>query len=213
MINYGLNAYEKAAYVYLYLYEYLGRQEFLLAIREFYDQWKIKHPTVDDLVEVLESSTGKDCAWITPLLSDDPTVDFKIYKVQGEAVVVNNSSVALPFQVTNDSGEVSWFKLLDPGSSVSVGNKIKAVNEKFLGLELNGDDNHIDHGKLAIIPIMSIDNTRKKEIYFTPLSTWNFSDGLSLGTVFYNSTFPSRNFQWLLAPQVGLSSDDLIGNG
>ena len=211
-INYGVNSYEKSAYVFSYIAEYLGEETFDRGIRHLYNSWKFKHPDVHSLIESLEYESGKNLEWIKELLSDDATIDFQIKKEGGQLQIVNNGNLALPFKIYDDNGGLEWHEPLQSGNASIVDAQVTSVNKDFIGLELNGEDNHLNHS-FSFLPFLSVDHSRKKELYFSILTTWNRGDGWSLGSAFYNSAFPSKKFQFLLAPQYGFSSKELIGNG
>jgi hypothetical protein len=212
LINYGVNAYERSAYVYSYLASYIGEDKFDEAIRALFDKWKFKHPDIGDLAEEIALTTGENCEWLIPLLSNDVNVDFTIEGGAEGVTVKNKGNISLPYQLTSEDGSYSWYQPLDAGKESVLQGNYSAVNENFIGLEASGSDNHLSGDGISISPFLSIDNSRKSELYYSPLVTWNYADGFSLGTALYNSTFPTKKIQYLIAPQYGLSSQGLIGN-
>ncbi len=211
VINYGVNSYERAAYVFDFIADYIGAETFNEGIQEFYKRWKFKHPDTEDLINSLEDVSGKDLSWMKLLLSEDVTVDFKLSKSSGGVVIENKGNIRLPYEISTGEDK-TWKEPLNPGESVQITDNVTSVNEDYTGLELNGSNNHLQ-SSFSFKPFFTIDHSQKKELYYTFLGTWNKADGWGIGTAFYNSTFPSKKFQFLLAPQYGFSSKQLIGNG
>ncbi len=59
LTNYGLTAYIKTANWLSQLEKEIGREKFDAAFREYYNQWKFKHPQPADFFQSLEKNTGK----------------------------------------------------------------------------------------------------------------------------------------------------------
>jgi hypothetical protein len=52
-----------AAALFVLRNQVVGRMEFDLAFREYYDRWKFKHPTPGDFFRTMENVTGQDLGW------------------------------------------------------------------------------------------------------------------------------------------------------
>ncbi len=213
VINYGLNAYERAAYCYQYLRSYLGEEVWSETTKTFYQSWKFKHPTLADFLGVAEQASEKDLSWFNALIVDNPDVEFKIEKEDKGVAVTNLGEIALPFFLTQGDEKISYPILaIGEKRSVVMPEQNTVVNEDFIGLEKDGGDNFIGGKGVMVSPFLSIDLPHKKEVNIAPLITYNYADGISLGLGMYNSTFPSKNFQYLIAPQYALGSNEVVGN-
>ncbi len=212
-INYGLNAYERAAYCYEYLRAYVGEEVWSETVKTFYQSWKFKHPTLDDFLSLAEQRSEKDLSWFKVLLINNPDVEFKIEKDEKGFLVSNLGEVALPFFLSYGTDRTSK-PILPVGEQVrvSMSEDDPVVNEDFLGLEKDGGNNYLSGKGIKVSPFLSMDVPQKKEVFLAPLVTYNYADGISLGLGMYNSTFPSKNFQYLLAPQYALGSKEIVGN-
>lgn len=61
--SYGLNAYSKGA-VFLGQLEYIvGRDTFMKGMRRYFNTWKYKHPTPNNLMRILEKESGMELDW------------------------------------------------------------------------------------------------------------------------------------------------------
>lgn len=75
-VNYGLGAYYKASLWMQQLEQYLGTAIFDSCMRQYYQQWKFKHPSPQDFIHSFEKTGGKDLSLLFSLLhqkdSDQP---------------------------------------------------------------------------------------------------------------------------------------------
>lgn len=230
--NYGIVMYQKTGLVFYYLKDYLGDLEFDRIMHLYFDQWKFKHPQPEDLRILFENETGKDLSWFfDDLIQTTNHIDFKIRSVKmrlktGSLVKVKNKGqVNGPIEINafndNELVESIW---IEPGE-----------NEGLLS------SNIIDFNRVVIdanknIPELSRHNNtwRKKALFhkweplkleffsgdhepsrtnmfWTPTIAGNAYDGLMLGTAFHNLGVPLKRFQYLVAPQFGFKSNNLVG--
>lgn len=230
--NYGIVMYQKTGLVFYYLKDYLGDLEFDRIMHVYFDQWKFKHPQPEDLRMLFEQETGKDLSWFfDDLIQTTNHVDYKIRGVKpklknGSLVKVKNTGqVNGPIEINafnNDSlVESIW---IEPGQT-----------EGLLNSNLT-DFNRVVIDANKNIPELSRHNNtwRKKALFhkweplkleffsgdhepnrtnmfWTPTIAGNAYDGLMLGTAFHNLGIPLQRFQYLVAPQFGLKSKNLVG--
>ena len=230
--NYGIVMYQKTGLVFYYLKDYLGDLEFDRIMHVYFDQWKFKHPQPEDLRMLFEQETGKDLSWFfDDLIQTTNHLDYKIRGVKpqlknGSLVKVKNTGqVNGPIEINafnNDSlVESIW---IEPGQT-----------EGLLNSNLT-DFNRVVIDANKNIPELSRHNNtwRKKALFhkweplkleffsgdhepnrtnmfWTPTIAGNAYDGLMLGTAFHNLGIPLQRFQYLVAPQFGLKSKNLVG--
>ena len=230
--NYGIVMYQKTGLVFYYLKDYLGDLEFDRIMHVYFDQWKFKHPQPEDLRMLFEQETGKDLSWFfDDLIQTTNHVDYKIRGVKpqlknGSLVKVKTTGqVNGPIEINafnNDSlVESIW---IEPGQT-----------EGLLNSNLT-DFNRVVIDANKNIPELSRHNNtwRKKALFhkweplkleffsgdhepnrtnmfWTPTIAGNAYDGLMLGTAFHNLGVPLQRFQYLVAPQFGLKSKNLVG--
>jgi len=61
--SYGLNSYPRVGMVLTHLERLLGEQTFARAMRDYFQQWRFRHPDSRDFQEAIERSTGQDLDW------------------------------------------------------------------------------------------------------------------------------------------------------
>ena len=90
-LNYTVMLYNKAPVAFNYLRAYLNNSVFDSTMREYFRQWKFKHPQPNDLREVTEANTGIDLAWFfDDLLGSTKRLDYKIVRLQNEQLLMEN---------------------------------------------------------------------------------------------------------------------------
>ena len=62
-MNYGSIVYKKTAAIFAFLRQYLGTEKFDKAMRQYFQDWKFKHPSPIDLQTSIERSCGEDLSW------------------------------------------------------------------------------------------------------------------------------------------------------
>ena len=65
-----------------YLQDYLGEDIFIKCFLVYYDQWKFKHPYLEDMEKVFEDESGKELSWLFhTMIKSNITPNSKIKKV------------------------------------------------------------------------------------------------------------------------------------
>ncbi len=87
---YGRAAYSKGA-VYLGQLDYImGHETFRRAIKEFHNQWKLKHPTDLDFIRLMERESGMVLDWYHEyFVNTTKTIDYGIKAVAGDGAMTN----------------------------------------------------------------------------------------------------------------------------
>jgi aminopeptidase N len=98
--------YEKPASLLFYLRDYLGNEIFDKAMKAYYEKWKFKHPSPDDLREVLESVSQKKLDWLfNDLIKENKKAEFGITDCRKEGdffsfTVIMNGTASAPVPVS-----------------------------------------------------------------------------------------------------------------
>ena len=111
--NYSVIAYLKAAKAFEFLFSYLGPERSAACIKNYYDQWKFRHPTPDDLKASFESSSGEDLKWFFDdwLNVNTPVVlSARGNHDQKSITISRNSGPVTPIQLTDALGKTIWIK-------------------------------------------------------------------------------------------------------
>lgn len=117
--TYQVYSYIRSAAAWYILEQYMGREAFRNALKEFFEVWKYKHPTAYDLLALLETSSGKDLDWIyNTWFFGSGYADLGIEKVvrEGDSLaitIVNHGGMPVPVNISLlfDDGEQQEFIL------------------------------------------------------------------------------------------------------
>ena len=118
----GGNAYSIASYVkgeiFLVQLGYImGEQNLSLTMKEFYNQWKMKHPTDRDFLHIAQKISGMDLKWFQHYwINTTKTIDYAIKNVKYEAnsttiTLENKGQVPMPIDfsiLTKDKKVVNY---------------------------------------------------------------------------------------------------------
>lgn len=118
----GGNAYSIASYVkgevFLVQLGYIvGEQNLSLIMKEFFNQWKMKHPTERDFLHIAQKTSGMDLKWFQHYwINTTKTIDYAIKNVKCEAnsttiTLENKGSIPMPIDfsiLTKDKKVVNY---------------------------------------------------------------------------------------------------------
>src|SRR5690554_128098 len=110
--NYGQMIYSKASMGFTYLRAYMGDSLFDASMRDFYRQWRFKHPAPDDFRTAFEKPTEKDLSWFfDDFVSTTKRIDYKIVKIEKQQLLVKNKGeMASPLILAGLSGDSTHFE-------------------------------------------------------------------------------------------------------
>jgi len=233
MINYGTIVYGKTALVFDYLMAYLGNDNMDKAMHAYFEKWKFKHPRPNDLRKVLEQETGKNLSWFFDnMINSTNKIDYKIAKVKEvdgklNILVKNKTKTSVPFNLARIKDgkpvETVWFDGFEKKQqfSINAGDfesikidpamDIPEINRRNNTWKSKGLFKKVEPFRMQLIG--SLENPDRSQLYFMPLTGWNNYDKWMLGTAFYNSLMPARNFEFVLAPMFSITSKTLLGSG
>ena len=228
-VNYGLNAYEIPARMYAYLADYVGRDVFDKCMKQFYIDWKGKHPQPNDFRLVLENYSKKDLSWFfEDLVQKDWSYDYKIEKLENNNLSVTHISGSTPpYQVIlrSEEGDIKtmWVeghtgtKTIEhlgkiTGKDQNINWKSAIIDEEGISMDIDRNNNYTGVKRpIKLVPLTKMDDGRYRELYFVPTFSYNTSDGGQIGIALYNSTFPTKKLKWALSPAFGFTSGKPIG--
>lgn len=233
-LNYGGIVYSKTAIVFDYLMAYLGEDLYDKCMQRYFNEWKFKHPQPEDLRIIFEEETGKDLKWFfDKLIKTTGKIDYKIAGSKKDTTnpenillkIRNKGKIHGPFSISGvKDGEIITTQWYDPIS-----------NKTFVPFKKGDFDNYRIDAQLDIPEVKrknntlktkglfktteplrlqwlgSIENPDKTQLYFTPIAGWNMNDKGMLGMAFYNSTLPSKKFEYVLAPMYAFNSENING--
>lgn len=232
-INYGGIVYKKTALAFNYLMAYLGEAEMNRCMAAYFDAWKFKHPTPEDLEEIFENTSGKNLDWFfDDLIPTTKRVDYAVRSGKSNngvysIKVKNRGKIASPFAIevlrNGQSKSTVWNEGIKPGKttrvsiSIEKGDLVKVNSTQGIP-EYNRNDNTLrTEGILRTIEpttfkfLSSIDNPDKSQLFWIPLVGWNEYNKWMLGISFHNKTLPRKNIQWNVSPMYSFNSGTMAG--
>ncbi|MBX2873843.1 MAG: M1 family metallopeptidase [Saprospiraceae bacterium] len=224
--NYAMSSYTKPALGFRMLEEYMGCFEFDQAMQAYYQRWKFKHPQPEDLRAVLIQHNRDSLDWLFDgILGSTERYDYAIKRVKRindslQIIVKNKGKIAGPIAIggikNKEVDRLSWHAPTGKKTSIKIpdeGFHKIILDPLFLTPDLNGKNNSWDlMGPIPRLepvefPIMNIhEKAYKSNINWGPLYGWNAYDQSMFGAAFYNTVFPHRPFEYVLAPFFGLGS-------
>jgi len=233
-LNYGTIVYGKAAIFFDYLKAYLGDDLYDQCMQKYFDKWKFKHPQPEDLREIFETETNKNLSWFfDDIIKTTKKIDYKITSSKKDIdnpnkiylEIKNKGKIDGPFSVSGIKDEkiisTQWYESIDKKKHISfpTGNydkyridaqlDIPEINRKNNTLKTKGLFKTIEPLRLQILG--SLENPDKTQFFFSPIVGFNMNDKGMIGMAFYNSTIPSKKFEYVLAPLYAPSSENING--
>ncbi len=232
-INYFLGGYEKPAVSFKILEKYLGTSKFDEIMKSFYEAWKFKHPDPTDFRSHVEARTDKNLSWFFDgLINSNKKTDYAFKRLNSggdnlKLKIKNKEANPAPFPVMamKDSTVVrtEWFDGFTGSKELAFpkGDYDKLIIDKdHLTLDLYRQNNTIKTSglfkKMAPINLQfltGVENSKKNTLFWLPLIAWNNYDKTMLGLGLYNSSIPSKRFEFALAPMYSIASGDVVGVG
>ena len=236
--NYGLAVYEKTAQSLKILETQVGRQKFDEIMQSYFKRWQFKHPQPEDFKKMWTDAAADigDVSWFFDgLMGSTKQVDYKITKLSEtkesfwQVTVKNVGKVAAPFTVSainNVDSAVYTVRLSgikigqtsevlipkrDDAKMLVIDNKheLPDVNRQNNNVKTSGAFKTFEPIRLSLIP--RLDNSKRTNLYSTPVIGTNAYDGAMLGLWLNNGLLPLKKFEWSVAPMYGFRSKTLTG--
>lgn len=107
---YGISAYSKGAVFMAQLEYLLGNDLQDKVIKEYYNQWKFKHPTPNDFIRVAEKVSGAQLGWyLIDFAQTTNTIDYAVNSIEGNTATLERIGLMpmpIDAQVTYTDGSV-----------------------------------------------------------------------------------------------------------
>ena len=230
--NYGSIVYHKTAIVFDYLLNTAGEDKFDEGMQFYFENWKFKHPSINDLQKTLEYYCGMELSWFMDgLIYGKDKLDYKILrhkKLSNDAhkvLIKNVGDVEGPVVLTaykdkRPVGQV-WYsgfkgkKVFDfPVSEVDEFKidgfgYMPEINKKNNTLRTNGIFKKTE--PLQFNFLAKIDDPSKTQINFLPVLGYNMYNKFMLGCAFYNYSLLQKKFEYTLAPMYAFGSNTPVG--
>ncbi len=227
--NYSDIIYYKAAQGFNYLRSFLGDSLFDSIIRDYYSEWKGRHPAPEDLYTIFRERSGKDLSWFfDDFLGTVKRYNYKVQRIAGNSILVKNTGeMNSPLNVgmyKNDSllqtawiegfGGSKWIDLSFPDFD-----QVK-LNPDHLIPELNYTDNNIRRlglfkksDPMAPSVLSSVEDPERRTLILLPLLNWNRADGFMAGFALDNGFMLPKSVEFIFMPFYKFNEPGLSGKG
>lgn len=240
--NYGAIVYTKTALGFNYLRSYLGDEVYDACMKDYFNQWKFKHPYPEDLRNIFLKRTDKNLDWFfDDFLKTTKYADYSICKLQriyGDSFIRPGSkSYAV---LISNKGE--W----TPPFTVSALKKGRIVNTKWHEGFLKNDTVFIicddcdeitidafhdlpDHNrknnnfrtvgifksieKISLPFMLRNENPNRTQISWLPVFALNNYNKAMVGLALHNLSFVDKKFEFAIAPLYSFGNKSLVGSG
>ncbi len=232
--NYGTIVYKKTALAMSYLMQSLGEAAFDQAMQNYYETWKFKHPSPNDLRQSLEQSTGKDLSWFfEDVVPSTKQTDYALRNAhlkKNKTIVniKNRGEVAAPFQVVAYQDSVivfdQWYEALEPRHrtklELGVSSDRVAIDPNWESLDVRRQNNvyrtddivgGIEPFKLKFLT--DIEDPSRTQLFWVPAIAFNDQDKFMIGLNLHNATIPLKKFEFSLTPLYSAETNRILGFG
>lgn len=230
--NYGAIVYSKTALAMDYLMNYIGQEKFDNAMRFYFEQWKFKHPSPNDLFNCLKYHSNSDLNWFTnELLSTNYKIDYKLVSSKllpnksHHIVVKNNNKLVSPISISGFKDHqmigTIWsdgFKgkhiLEFPPSDIDyfmidANQIIPEINRKNNFLKTKGVFKKTHPFQFNFIG--KIDDPNYVQLNYLPVLGYNQYNKFMLGCAIYNYSLLQKPFEFSIAPMYAFGSKTPVG--
>lgn len=228
-INYGMIVYFKPARIMDYLLHYLGEEAFDKIMKDFYKQWKFKHPYPEDLQKSFEDHTGKDLSWIfNDLIKTTKKIDYKILNIKNDKVLVKNvghinSPLSLSGIKNSEPVFTKWYEGFEGKKWLTLPQtadiEMVQIDHNSDMLDLYRHNNQIRTSgifkkteTLRLKPLGAFENPPRTQINIAPAMGWNSSNRYMLGAAFYSPLLPAQKFEYYIMPMFSFGKSTLAGS-
>ena len=233
--NYGAILYAKNPLSFHYLASYLGKPKFDKMMQAYFENWKFKHPLPQDFIDHAQTFTGENLDWFfKDVLGSTKKMDYKMAKVNSQEITLKNKgNLATPVaisQIQNDTIiSTRWVPGFTGKKTFSVAAlQFPASNEsKNLVYTIDGEKQAIDLypqnnakavrgncescARLKFQPLFNLETSNAKQIFWSPVYAFNYSNRSMLGLAFYNSLIPQKKNEFVFMPVYSFETKDLNG--
>lgn len=239
--NYGTNVYMKSALAFDHLLAYLGEADMKRCMRAYYAEFKFRHPAPADVQRIFERESDKDLNWLFKgfLCTDEKyrvkavSLDRRLDGGTEERMHLGHRAKGpskVPFAITGyhgtDSlgtvwgwnhgfghqGRTEYARLPWPEVDrvrIDAGQRTLDIDRRNNTVRASGAFKRSTAPRIKFLA--GLEQQDRGSIFYAPAVAANGHDGLQLGLLLHNTTFPSQRTEWVAAPLYGLGSERFGG--
>jgi hypothetical protein len=228
-IDYNNMVYNKGARGFTWLRSYLGNAQYDSVMHNYYNTWKNKHPSPDDLRTIFETGTGKDLSWFfDDFLGTTKRLDYKMIRLKEKQLLISNrKELIAPLLLSEFSGDSilseTWVEGFEGKKWINTSyenySEIKIDPEhnmpELFRLNNNIRTSGIRRKKNPVKPafLYTYEESDKKSVIFTPVIDWNSSDKFMAGVAIHNGMILPRPIQYIALPLYKFNDRGFAGYG
>lgn len=226
-ITYGTIIYEKMPEALIYLENYLGREDFDIAMKSFYEKWKFKHPQPNDFETHLRNSTDKNLDWFFDgIIETNGKVDTKIKFRNNKLILKNKGDFPAPVNIiaynkNKKPVDTIWIEPFDKKIKLDYSKNDYSkfiIDPNFETLDFNRYNNFTRtkglfkrYEKFKYSISTAIMDYYSARLNLTPFAFYNRSSKFQIGALVHNIKIPIKNFTYLLMPIYSFGHKELTG--
>lgn len=221
----------KAGLAFRYLKGYVGQKTLNTSLKELYKTNKLTPITTNKFREILSGKTSKNLDWFFgDFISTNKKIDHKIKKIEQKddslkITIKNKRNITAPIALyglkNNAIVSKKWFTNIDSLATFTIKNdslEKLVLNYENLYPEYNTYDNWFKinrkffHKPLKFSFYQDVSDPNYNQFFYQPNISYNFYNGLILGSTIHNKSFIPRNFEFLVFPSYATKSNSIIGS-
>jgi hypothetical protein len=227
--GYNLFPYNKAAISFNYLRAYLGDATFDSTIKDYYREWKFKHPQPDNLRNKFELHTQQNMNWFfDDLLGTTKRIDYKMIRFESMQLLIRNvGEVDAPFRIAALRGDTvcarKWIEGFAGEQWINTPpyhyTEFKIDPDHVMPI-IDRSNSHIRTRGIfpkasALQPqlLMSIENPDKHALMYMPVANWNQENGIMVGVALSNGIVIPKPLEYFLMPFYTFNNATIVGYG
>jgi hypothetical protein len=190
-LNYGAIIYAKGPSLFAYLKQQLGDSLFSTCMKNYFNEWKFRHPLPGDMQRSFEQSSGMDLRWFfNDLLKENNEVDIARTR---HGFKVKGSEALDSFLHKRDFSYANPYGLL-PETNYT---------------------NNVRHKKLLSLafPFRLPRYNAVTQINFCPALGFNYYDRYHVGALLFNRSLIRKKLEYTFMPAYAFNTDKLVGYG
>jgi hypothetical protein len=220
--NYGVIAYLKTAKAFEFLFDYLGPERSEACIKNYYAQWKFRHPSPIDLQKSFEESSGENLNWFFQdwLNTNYPMrLHIRGNKDQKNLSIKRISGPQTPLYLSNKSGNYEWIETFASDTTINISNLSTpiSINDQYFRL-LKGQDMIINGSykkstkpiRIRMFPVLS-NGYNVRNLTLMPIAGWNSYDQIMAGLYLSNRNFVPQKTEFSITPMYSLNRSEIAG--
>lgn len=215
-----------------YLKDFLGEEPVNTAVHDFYHTYRNKPASLANYEEVFKKHSPKDIDWFfEEYIKTNVRLDFKIKKVEkvGDSLRVtikNKEPNSMPVSLygidekTKTIVSKNWIEQAKGEREITIPRKNVtrlALNYEGVIPEINQRNNYKNlrspfNKPLQFRLLKDAEDPHKSQVFFMPEFSYNLYDGFVLGSRISNQAILSKRFSYVITPQYGFKSKDIVGH-